>query len=100
MSQEFALEVSPEIGKVSASYIKADTPVCLMVMAHGAGAGMNHPFMINLANALAENNISTLRFNFPFLENKKGRPDPTQDDCHDYTTRKRKISFGSTFAFG
>ena len=46
-----------------------------MTLAHGAGAGMNHPFMITLAKSLAESGIASLRFNFPFIENKKGRPD-------------------------
>ena len=46
-----------------------------MTLAHGAGAGMHHSFMVTLAQSLAEENIATLRFNFPFTENKKGRPD-------------------------
>jgi predicted alpha/beta-hydrolase family hydrolase len=46
-----------------------------MTLAHGAGAGMNHSFMVTLANSLSEVDIATLRFNFPFTENKKGRPD-------------------------
>ena len=46
-----------------------------MTLAHGAGAGMNHPFMVTLAQSLSEEAIATLRFNFPFAENKKGRPD-------------------------
>lgn len=46
-----------------------------MVLAHGAGAGMNHSFMLSLANALAAHGIATLRFNFPFIEQKKRRPD-------------------------
>jgi len=47
-----------------------------MTLAHGAGAGMNHSFMVSLAKSLAEEDIATLRFNFPFTEQKKGRPDP------------------------
>ena len=46
-----------------------------MTIAHGAGAGMNHSFMITLAQSLSEEGIATMRFNFPFSENKKGRPD-------------------------
>ena len=46
-----------------------------MTLAHGAGTGMHHSFMIALANTLAENGIATLRFNFPFMENKKGPAD-------------------------
>src|SRR5581483_7571203 len=44
-------------------------------LAHGAGADMNHSFMVTLADMLAANDIATLRFNFPFTENKKARPD-------------------------
>jgi uncharacterized protein len=46
-----------------------------MVLAHGAGAGMHHSFMVTLCQSLAEKGVATLRFNFPFMENKKGRPD-------------------------
>ena len=47
----------------------------LLVFAHGAGAGMNHAFMVSVSKSLAEHGIGTLRFNFPYMENKKGRPD-------------------------
>lgn len=69
------IQVSPSIGKVSAEYIAPPNAKCIMALAHGAGAGMNHPFMISLVNSLGETGIATLRFNFPFSENKKGRPD-------------------------
>ena len=52
-----------------------EKPIAVMTLAHGAGAGMHHPFMVTLSTLLAEVNIATFRFNFPFIENKKGRPD-------------------------
>lgn len=45
------------------------------VLAHGAGADMRHAFMEKAAVGLAERGIATLRFNFPYMEKKQGRPD-------------------------
>src|SRR5438874_8022819 len=45
------------------------------VMAHGAGAGMAHPFMAAIANGLAERGIATLRYQFPYMEQGSKRPD-------------------------
>lgn len=69
------IKVSPEIGTVSAEYYLPNDCICMIVLAHGAGADMHHHFMQQLSAALAEKRIGTLRFNFPFMENKKGRPD-------------------------
>jgi uncharacterized protein len=46
------------------------------VMAHGAGAGMNHPFMAAIAGGLAERGIATLRYQFLYMEEGGKRPDP------------------------
>jgi hypothetical protein len=46
------------------------------VLAHGAGAGMAHPFMARLAEGLAERGIATLRYQFPYMERGSRRPDP------------------------
>jgi hypothetical protein len=45
------------------------------VVAHGAGAGMAHPFMGAIANELAERGIATLRYQFPYMEQGSKRPD-------------------------
>src|SRR5437762_8389732 len=45
------------------------------VLAHGAGAGMTHPFMTAIANGLADRGIATLRYQFPYMEQGSKRPD-------------------------
>lgn len=48
----------------------------LLVLAHGAGAGMRHPFMEAVAQALAAERIATLRYEFPYMAARRKRPDP------------------------
>ncbi|HSB92654.1 MAG TPA: alpha/beta family hydrolase [Flavitalea sp.] len=74
-TRSVSLTISPDIGKVSAELTTPANPVCILAFAHGAGAGMNHEFMVQMSQLLAEKNIATLRFNFPFMEKGKGRPD-------------------------
>ena len=45
------------------------------VLAHGAGAGMSHPFLANVALGLSERGIATLRYQFPYMEAGSKRPD-------------------------
>jgi hypothetical protein len=51
------------------------------VVAHGAGAGMQHPFMSSVATELAARGIGTLRYQFPYMEKRARRPDPPPV-CH------------------
>lgn len=51
-------------------------PIALLVTGHGAGAGMRHHFMEDLAGALAAVGVATLRYQFPFMESGKFRTDP------------------------
>lgn len=48
------------------------------VLAHGAGAGINHPFMASVAGELAVRGIASLRYQFPYMENCARRPDSPQ----------------------
>ena len=48
---------------------------CLYVMAHGAGAGMNHAFMVAMADELAAVSVATLRYQFPYTEQRRHVPD-------------------------
>src|SRR5258708_37920455 len=73
--KSISIKVSSDIGSVSGEYFIPAQSVYMLTLAHGAGAGMHHPFMTAMAASLAERGIATLRFNFPFVDNKKGRPD-------------------------
>ncbi len=64
-----------EVDSVSAEVYIPESSKALFVFAHGAGAGMNHSFMIALSQELASHQIATLRYNFLYMENKKKRPD-------------------------
>jgi predicted alpha/beta-hydrolase family hydrolase len=51
-------------------------PRACYVFAHGAGAGMNHPFMAAVAAELSPRGIATLRYQFPYMQRRAKRPDP------------------------
>ena len=51
-------------------------PLACLALAHGAGAGMSHPFLSAAAAGLAERGIATLRYQFPYMERGSRRPDP------------------------
>jgi len=62
--------------RVSALWLVPSDARALLVLGHGAGAGMTHPFMAALAEGFAERGIATLRYQFPFMERGTRRPDP------------------------
>ena len=59
---------------VSALLLRPDNARACFVLAHGAGAGMSHPFMETVATGLAERGIATLRYQFPYMEKGSKRP--------------------------
>lgn len=62
-----------------------DTQKALIILGHGAGAGMEHRFMENLATNLAENGIGTVRYNFPYIE--QGRRSPSSPAISEATIK-------------
>ena len=73
-TQELKLGID-RIGAVSAILMQPDNAHACYVLAHGAGTDMRHASMEKIAEGLAERGVATLRFNFPYMENKQGRPD-------------------------
>jgi predicted alpha/beta-hydrolase family hydrolase len=62
-------------GEVSALLVRPPTARWLLVLGHGAGAGMAHPFLEKLAAELANAGIATLRYQFPYMEERRRVPD-------------------------
>lgn len=65
-----------DTAQVSGLWQKPPQMRACLVLAHGAGAGMTHPFMSAAAAGLASRNIATLRYQFPYMERGGKRPDP------------------------
>jgi len=63
-------------GPVSARFAAPPEAFATIVVAHGAGAGMDHPFIGGFARACVEEGLAALRFNFPYLEAGRRSPDP------------------------
>lgn len=78
MVQERALsfDVGERLGPVSALLVQPDDARAIYVLAHGAGAGMHHAFLEAAARGLAARGIGTLRYQFPYMEAGRQRPDP------------------------
>ena len=73
-AEELRFEVAGS-GEVSALFQAPPRARRLLILAHGAGAGMRHPFMQRLADELAATGTATYRYQFPYMEQRRGRPD-------------------------
>ena len=69
-----SIDVGPP-GEVSGLLLAPAKPRALYVLAHGAGAGMEHPFMRAAAEGLAQRGVASLRYQFPYMERGSKRPD-------------------------
>ena len=77
MSSVVAQPLAIEVGNsVRVSGLLTLPPTCRMglVLAHGAGAGMEHASMSAIAEGLYQRNVATLRYQFPYMEQHGKRP--------------------------
>ena len=68
------ISITPELS-VAALLLRPAEPRACLVLAHGAGAGMHHAFLADLAKALGARGVATLRYQFPYMEQGSKRPD-------------------------
>jgi predicted alpha/beta-hydrolase family hydrolase len=74
-AKEIQIAVNGKVGMVTGLLVKPPSAKALLALAHGAGAGMRHRFMEEVAAKLAERDIATLRYQFPYMEKRIKRPD-------------------------
>jgi hypothetical protein len=73
---ELQFEATRSSGRVSAILIHPPGARHLLMLAHGAGAGIHHPFLEDMAAHLASLGVASMRFQFPYMEQGRRRPDP------------------------
>ena len=61
--------------RLDALFLRPERARLLYVLAHGAGAGMRHPWLSRMAEALAAEGVGTFRYQFPYMQARLGRPD-------------------------
>jgi predicted alpha/beta-hydrolase family hydrolase len=76
VGHEFAVSLPNRKVFTTGLLVRPERARWLLVLAHGAGAGMRHPFMESLARALAQVEVATFRYEFPYMQDGRGRPDP------------------------
>src|SRR5579864_5670057 len=74
-TSERRVRISVEDAYVSGLLLQPENARAVYILAHGAGVGMQHSFMAAVAKGLAERGIATLRYNFPYMEQGRTRPD-------------------------
>jgi len=75
VGKEIQFGVNEKAGAVSGLLLKPENSQAMLVLAHGAGAGMRHRFMEAVAVTLADCGVATLRYQFPYMEKRIKRPD-------------------------
>jgi hypothetical protein len=74
--RELEIVIADRAGdRVGALLVRPDDARWLLVLGHGAGAGMTHPFLAAAAERLAQRRVATLRYQFPYMQAGRGRPD-------------------------
>jgi len=68
------LFLGDKLGEISLEVHKAGHAENVLILAHGAGAGMNHPFIAELAKEIYVQGIHVVRFNFPYIERSRKAP--------------------------
>ncbi len=87
-----AVGLSSGVVEVSADSDVPDEPWAIVAIAHGAGAGYRHPFLLGFARGMNELGVATVRFNFPYSELGRRMPGPP---AHAIATWRAVVEFAA-----
>ncbi len=96
-TKELSFQATESAGDVSALWLRPRGATAAYVLGHGAGAGMKHAFMESIAQHLAERKIATFRYQFPYMEQGKKRPDSpkvVEETIRNAVTAASKLAKG------
>jgi predicted alpha/beta-hydrolase family hydrolase len=96
-AKEIEFTAGEKAGKLSGLVTLPKDAKTLLVLAHGAGAGMRHKFMDQVAEKLADRGVATFRYQFPYMEKGSKRPD---SEAVLTTTIRRAITAAKEHAHG
>ncbi len=84
MSASFPVQVDHSQTITAVEYPPAGAPIAALILGHGAGANQHHPFMVDIASALARRGVRAITFNFPYTEQGRSIPDrqPILERCY------------------
>ena len=81
MTTSHAVEIALPDVQLDGEWLIPSEPIAAIVLAHGAGAGFKHANMQAIAEHLAEQNIASMRFNFPYMQAGQRRTDRPEVAC-------------------
>jgi predicted alpha/beta-hydrolase family hydrolase len=96
-AEEIKFTPGEKAGKVSGLLVLPKGAEALLVLAHGAGAGMRHRFLEQVAEKLADHGVATIRYQFPYMEKGSKRPD---SEAVLTTTVRRAVTVAKEHADG
>ena len=85
MKSSTELRIALETGAATTALVYCATaPDAALILAHGAGAGQQHPFMVTFASELSARGLDVITFNFPYTEQRRRIPDrgPALEACY------------------
>jgi len=88
--ERFAVELPSGPSEVAAAFGRPDDAWATIAVAHGAGAGYSHPFLLGFTRAMRDEGVATLRFNFPYMQLGRRMPGPA---AHAIATWAAAIGF-------